>query len=242
MHNIHGIKVWDGIDGKSKEKADRILVFHPATDRATYNLAMKAIAQLEKKLGLSLPPLFAQIWKDGAFKKHRKGKVAILEYFIDFEPIAPADILAKQEEMETVFRIDVKKHKLVPFAVTEQGDHICFCFGGAVGDQVPVVYLPYDEEESRMMAKDLPDYLVRTMIEVATFGPVSSFEETKTEFAAMCDALRPYVSADRMAILDGITQSKEKKQLLKGSAAKSLIKQHLDFPKRDKRWCYLIKD
>jgi hypothetical protein len=201
---------------------------------------MPSMTKVQTLSGQKLPALFTKLWSDGAFEQREagQGSVAILQHWLDFLPITPDELVAAREEMVTVFQVAADRHQLVPFARTEQGDYFCFYYGGADGDAIPVVYLPLDEDEARVLAKDLGDFLFRAMLDCATKVPVDSLAAARAEFSQMCEALRPYLSAEKLAVLIGIVQRETKKTLLKESEARQIIKTHLQFPRLNKRFVY----
>lgn len=201
---------------------------------------MKHLDRVEQALGVKLPKLFRRLWADGALSKRDAAAdpVAVLQYLIDFQPVPPEELLAKREELKTVFQVAVDQHQLLPFATTEQGDHFCFYFAGAAGDSVPVVYLPYDEDTAHIQAQDLADFLFRAMLQHATTTPADSLAAARTEYLRMCEALRPYLAAERLALLTSIAASKGRARLLPPAEARKLIKQHLAFPRLNQQFVY----
>ena len=67
---------------------------------------------------------------------------------------------------------------------------------------------------------------------------VDSLAAARTEYLRMCEALRPYLAAERLALLTSIAASKGRARLLPPAEARKLIKQHLAFPRLSKQFVY----
>jgi hypothetical protein len=202
------------------------------------------LAQIEHRLDLPLPALFKRLWSDGMMSEGEApaARVSLLAFVFDFIPVPLSEILAVREDMQRVFNVAVDEHRLVPFARTEQGDHICFYYGGAADSaDIPIAYLPCDEDDAHIRAKNLEDYIFRSLLEEAARPPASGLGEARRQFAAMVASHIPYLGNEKAQLLREICSEparKNAKAILGAASAKRHIKQHLSFARLNTQFRY----
>ncbi len=154
------------------------------------------LTELENQFDIKYPELFKQLEADGmldwsdAIVKMRAGKSVTTPPFLwfdfhnitlDFEIWRHDDIV---EHIAERWPAPKPELKLIPFGMNGAGDNYSFCFGLQDGDDVPIVFVPHDDVNATIIAKNIQDFMFISMLKFATMLDLEDIEteEQQLEF------------------------------------------------------------
>jgi hypothetical protein len=130
------------------------------------------LSDLEKKYDIIYPELYRQLESDGmlvyettTFSK-LKANPPLLLYTFDFELMNKDEISEEIEwlrDPESYLQLK-EEFKFIPFAKSGAGDHYSFLFSEQDGSDVPIVFMWHDANEVNYLAKNLQDFIFRTIL------------------------------------------------------------------------------
>ncbi|GGE90014.1 hypothetical protein GCM10010984_04630 [Chishuiella changwenlii] len=144
---------------------------------------MNILQDLEEEFGFVYPEIYKQLyhhkmldwgetslnWIGKTFPKLQENPPFLL-YSYDFELINPKDILESIKELKTdaengEIKLD---YKYIPFGKTAGGDLYVFQIDLEINNDIPIVFLPHDEDSAEILAKNLQDFTFRQLLESLT--------------------------------------------------------------------------
>ncbi|MEG2805964.1 SMI1/KNR4 family protein [Stenotrophomonas sp.] len=184
---------------------------------------MHTLAEIERTIGQTFPPLFHQLdaadqlswgaphpqWSSVHFPRLQAAPPVLL-YAQEYEPLPreqlhPAWEALTAEDHYNPLREDLH---LLPFAQTGAGDHYCFWTNAPGMAEAPVVLVWHDDDRADVLAANLQDFLFRKMVEaVVAFDPSYSLLSSAAlaaELQAWLGTHRQWLRADQIAALEAL--------------------------------------
>ncbi|RUT70354.1 SMI1/KNR4 family protein [Flavobacterium cupreum] len=137
------------------------------------------LQDIEKKYQFEYPILYKQLCEDGmldlgecgpnwyshVYPKLKENPPLLLHSY-DFELLNLESITREIERLTDPddYRQINKEFKFVPFAKSGAGDHFCFFLNEEENGNVPIVLLCHDMSEAEYLAKNLGDFIFRTLL------------------------------------------------------------------------------
>ncbi|WP_228377470.1 SMI1/KNR4 family protein [Chryseobacterium indologenes] len=122
------------------------------------------------------------------------------------------DAAIQEMSEEDDYRNIHENYKFVPFAKNGAGDLYVFQYDLEDNGEVPVSFIPHDEEEGEVLAKNFQDFIFRQLLEaVIEIDEDSMFyeeeeEELKQNLFSQLKTHEPYLSSGQIEILHTIYQ------------------------------------
>lgn len=135
------------------------------------------LEEIEQKYKFNYPSLYKELYKDGMIVEE-----ADINWYKEVYPkvknnppllLFGHDIqMLTFDEMEDYYEILTDEEwpginqelNFIPFLRNAAGDSICFYMNEADGENIPVAYVPHDDSEFEIQAKNLQDYIFREML------------------------------------------------------------------------------
>lgn len=228
------------------------------------------LVELEKEHNFTYPALYKQLEKDGmldvgeydptwhtvVFPK-LKDNPTLLLHSNDFELLsvkASGDALQQLKGSDDYRQIK-PEFTFIPFGQNGSGDYYCFLVSERTGDDYPIVQLWHDENEAIYLAKNLQDFIFRSLLtdmsQQDVFNDVSD-EEFKNNIKATLKTHAKYVSKQQSDILEEIAareifdyeielpsgRKEEYRGLLTHTELQSLLAELAPYPKTDMAFEY----
>jgi hypothetical protein len=137
------------------------------------------LQDIEKKYHFEYPSLYKQLYEDGmldlgecgpnwysdVYPKLKQNPPLLLHSY-DFELLKLESITGEIERLTDPddYRQINKDFKFIPFAKSGAGDHFCFFLNEEENGNVPIVLLCHDMSEAEYLAKNLGDFIFRTLL------------------------------------------------------------------------------
>ena len=186
------------------------------------------ISELEQKYNFKYPEIYRQLsennmldwgesgsnWYRTTFLKLKKSPPLLL-FGYDIEIWNdPQFVEASVDEMsdEEDYRNIHSGYQFVPFAKNGAGDLYAFQFDLQNDGEVPVTFIPHDDEEAEVVAKNLQDFIFRQLLEAITEIDEDSMfyeeeeEEMKQNLFNQLKTHEPYLTSRQIEILKDIYQ------------------------------------
>lgn len=154
------------------------------------------LQDIEKKYQFEYPSLYKQLYEDGmldlgeycpnwysdVYPKLKENPPLLLHSY-DFELLNLESITGEIERLTDPddYRQINKEFKFVPFAKSGAGDHFCFFLNEEENGNVPIVLLCHDMSEAEYLAKNLGDFIFRTLLTDMSQQDMDN-EESEEEF------------------------------------------------------------
>lgn len=185
---------------------------------------MNRLQDLELALNISFPMLYKDLYSNGMLDWGESGanwyedilpilkmKPPLLLFAEDIEIWDPIDFRAAILEVNDreVYGIG-SDFKMIPFAKNGAGDLFVFQFDLQQGDDVPVTFMPHDDCEAIVLAKNLQDFIFRLLLEAVREIDEDSMvfeeeeEDLKGNLIAQLHTHRPFLTAGQIGILEEI--------------------------------------
>ena len=143
---------------------------------------MNQLEKIEQQFGFKYPELYKCLYNDGMldWKYEEAGPDWHSTYWEKFKANPPLLLLANGiemllfpniiEEIEAFqdpedYRAIKPEFQFVPFLANGGGDLYVFQFDKQCGEDVPITFVPHDDESATILAKNLQDFIFRQLLE-----------------------------------------------------------------------------
>lgn len=181
------------------------------------------LIEIENEYNFTYPELYRQLEQDGMLEVGEYGpnwyssvfpklkeNPPLLLFSDDFELLNTKAVSEAIEELtdSADYRQIKPEFKLIPFGESGAGDHYCFFFNEKDGDDIPVVFVWHDSNEVTYLAKNLQDFIFRTLLtdmsEQDTYNNVSD-EEFKNNIESVLKTHTKYLTEKQSEILHNVS-------------------------------------
>lgn len=186
------------------------------------------IAELEQKYNFKYPEIYRQLaednmlnwgesgpqWFETTFPELKKNPPLLLfgydiEIWNDQQFVeASIDEMSDAEDYRNIH----SEYRFVPFAKNGAGDIYAFQFDLQHNGEVPVTFIPHDDEEAEVVAKNFQDFIFRQLLEAITEIDEDSMfyedeeEDLKQNLFNQLRTHESYLTARQIEILNDIYQ------------------------------------
>ena len=97
-----------------------------------------------------------------------------------------------------------KEFRFIPFAKSGAGDHFCFFLNGEEDGNVPIVFVWHDNNEVNYLAKNMEDFVFRTLLTDMSQQDIyneESEEEFKSNIEEVFKSHEKYLTEERKEVL-----------------------------------------
>ncbi|WP_228441256.1 SMI1/KNR4 family protein [Chryseobacterium phosphatilyticum] len=186
------------------------------------------IEQLEQKYNFKYPDIYKCLCEDGMLNWGESGSDWYRATFPQFKKNPPLLLFgndieiwnhqqfveASIEEMseEDDYRNIHANYKFVPFAKNGAGDLYAFQFDLKNNGEVPITFIPHDDEEAEILAKNFQDFIFRQLLEALTEIDENAMfyeegeEDLKRNLFNQLKTHEPYMTSRQIEILHSIYQ------------------------------------
>lgn len=235
---------------------------------------MNTLQQLEEKFGFQYPPMYHQLFQNGMLHWGESSSQWFRNVFPTLKENPPLCLYANDFEFEGFqwvskaieelysednFRQVLPDWLFIPFGQTAAGDYYCFFYDKNNRNEIPIVYLWHDLDEAHFLAKNLQDFIFRSLVEAVVDVDEESlvmsgdFYENLQKFYA---SHQNYLSENQQKIIKEIYQRKladfvydlpnkfpyEYKGLLSQEEAEEIIKQTIHFEKFEEKFNPFVEE
>ncbi|MCX8534264.1 SMI1/KNR4 family protein [Chryseobacterium luquanense] len=177
------------------------------------------LSEIEHKYNFTYSELYKQLEQDGMLEIGEYGSnwystvypklkenPPLLLFTDDFELLNTKAVSEAIEELTDPDDYRQIKHefKLIPFGQSGAGDYYCFFLNEKDGDDIPIVFVWHDSNESNYLAKNLQDFVFRILLtdmsEQDTYNSVSD-EEFKNNLKSVLKTHTKYLTEKQIEIL-----------------------------------------
>jgi len=147
---------------------------------------MNQLEKIEQRFGFIYPELYKRLYENGMLDWGEfgpdwyatnwgklKSDPPLLLFSLDIELLSLNEggsgmsVIERTEELRdpNSCLAAAPRFQFVPFAATGGGDVYAFQFDKQNGEDVPVTFVPHDEDNATVLAKNLQDFIFRQMLE-----------------------------------------------------------------------------
>ncbi|GHU08814.1 hypothetical protein FACS1894158_18260 [Betaproteobacteria bacterium] len=210
---------------------------------------MNELEAIEAKYGFRYPELYRALYRDGMldtggpygrdwhskYYKTFSENPTLLFFGADFELIKWERVEEALEEFKDPDIWDVApEFHFMPFAQNGAGDLYVFQFDKERDGCVPITLLPHDWKEASVLAKNLQDFILRSILENVVY--LTEYSPTDTDFRNMLRTHTPYLTPRQVGLLTGII-AKETNGIehtsrgkIGGDELKEILQREIGFP------------
>lgn len=189
---------------------------------------MNSLTEIEQKYNFQYPEIYRQLSENNMLDWGEAGPDWYLAVFPELKKNPPLllfgndieiwnnDQLVKAsiEEMsdEEDYRNIHSANRFVPFAKNGAGDLYAFQFDLQNGEDIPVTFIPHDDEEAEILSKNFQDFIFRQLLEaVVEIDEDAMFyedeeDELKQNLFNQLKTHEPYLATKQIEILHNIYQ------------------------------------
>ncbi|MFH6987243.1 SMI1/KNR4 family protein [Flavobacterium collinsii] len=177
------------------------------------------LQDVEKRYEFEYPPLYKQLYEDGmldigeygpnwysdVYPKLKENPPLLLHSY-DFELLSLKGVSREIERLTNPddYRQIKKEFRFIPFAKSGAGDHFCFFLNGEEDGNVPIVFVWHDNNEVNYLAKNLEDFVFRTLLSDMSQQDIYN-EESEAEFKSNIEEVfkshEKYLTEERKEVL-----------------------------------------
>lgn len=180
------------------------------------------LTRLEKKYNFNYPQLYIDLCKAGMLDTGKYGpewlekifpikrhNPTLLLFGMDFELIEEDKLEEYIEDIKDPEYPGIKAElNFIPFAISNGGDWYCFYFDNKSKTDIPIAFVPHDEGEFTIVAKNLQDFIFREMLNSVTdvsWGNITepNLEENLTNYLRTHSK---FITSEQKKILEEIYQ------------------------------------
>ncbi|CAA9202843.1 SMI1/KNR4 family protein [Flavobacterium collinsii] len=177
------------------------------------------LQDVEKRYEFEYPPLYKQLYEDGmldigeygpnwysdVYPKLKENPPLLLHSY-DFELLSLKGVSREIERLTNPddYRQIKKEFRFIPFAKSGAGDHFCFFLNGEEDGNVPIVFVWHDNNEVNYLAKNLEDFVFRTLLTDMSQQDIyneESEEEFKSNIEEVFKSHEKYLTEERKEVL-----------------------------------------
>lgn len=177
------------------------------------------LQDVEKRYEFEYPPLYKQLYEDGmldigeygpnwysdVYPKLKENPPLLLHSY-DFELLSLKGVSREIERLTNPddYRQIKKEFRFIPFAKSGAGDHFCFFLNGEEDGNVPIVFVWHDNNEVNYLAKNLEDFVFRTLLSDMSQQDIyneESEEEFKSNIEQVFKSHEKYLTEERKEVL-----------------------------------------
>jgi len=220
----------------------------------------QALQQLELRFDFAYPQLYLKLCAQGMLENGTAGLDWITEQYPllrqnpplllfanEFELMDFGDIESQMEEFTAPdhwmnIRPDLR---FIPFAQNGAGDMYCFFLTGTQGDDIPVVLLWHDANRATYKAKNLQDFIFRSMLEAvadveeAEYGLLDK-DNFGTDLQNFLRTHQPYLSVQQQNVLKNIYDNAgADKPLISELELQHILQNEIGFEQMDQSFKYM---
>jgi hypothetical protein len=177
------------------------------------------LQDVEKRYEFEYPPLYKQLYEDGmldigeygpnwysdVYPKLKENPPLLLHSY-DFQLLSLKGVSREIERLTNPddYRQIKKEFRFIPFAKSVAGDHFCFFLNGEEDGNVPIVFVWHDNNEVNYLAKNLEDFVFRTLLSDMSQQDIyneESEEEFKSNIEEVFKSHEKYLTEERKEVL-----------------------------------------
>ncbi|GIQ58529.1 hypothetical protein Flavo103_16650 [Flavobacterium collinsii] len=180
------------------------------------------LQDVEKRYEFEYPPLYKQLYEDGmldigeygpnwysdVYPKLKENPPLLLHSY-DFQLLSLKGVSREIERLTNPddYRQIKKEFRFIPFAKSGAGDHFCFFLNGEEDGNVPIVFVWHDNNEVNYLAKNLEDFVFRTLLSDMSQQDIyneESEEEFKSNIEQVFKSHEKYLTEERKEVLQKV--------------------------------------
>lgn len=177
------------------------------------------LQDVEKRYEFEYPPLYKQLYEDGmldigeygpnwysdVYPKLKENPPLLLHSY-DFQLLSLKGVSREIERLTNPddYRQIKKEFRFIPFAKSGAGDHFCFFLNGEEDGNVPIVFVWHDNNEVNYLAKNMEDFVFRTLLTDMSQQDIyneESEEEFKSNIEEVFKSHEKYLTEERKEVL-----------------------------------------
>ncbi|HJT74162.1 MAG TPA: SMI1/KNR4 family protein [Chitinophaga sp.] len=220
---------------------------------------MSQLQNIEQQFNFRYPALYHQLLADGMLDWGTFGPDWMSQYYPvlrknpplllfanDFELIEFDEIKEKAADFaDPDYWMQVKSGlQFIPFAQNGAGDNYCFFLNAQEGEDIPVVFMWHDANRAEFRAKNLQDFIFRSMLEAvaaeeeADYGLLGT-DNFKEDLLRFLRTHKKYLSEKQQQIIERVyTTEKTNLPLIDGAQLAIIIDKEIRFEKLDMEFPY----
>ncbi|NML22347.1 SMI1/KNR4 family protein [Pseudoflavitalea sp. G-6-1-2] len=220
---------------------------------------MNPLLQIQEQFGFAYPSLYHQLYADGMldwgtfgpewitkqFPELRK-RPPLLLFANEFELMPIKDIQSQLEEFadpDYWMNINPALH-FIPFAQNGAGDMFCFLQEEGNQENMPIAFLWHDANRAVCKAKNLQDFIFRSMLEAVAdieepeYGLLEE-ENFREDLGNFLSSHQPYLSPRQYQIIAAIySKDKNRNPLISEEELEDIIQKEIAWDRLDTTFPY----
>lgn len=220
---------------------------------------MVTLTAIEQQFGFTYPQLYHELQQDGMLNWGTFGPEWITQQYPELRKNPPLLLFANDFELMTTkdtedqleefadesYWIQMKPGlQFIPFAQNGAGDWYCFFTSQTEDNGIPVVLLQHDANRGTFKAKNLQDFIFRSMLEAVTdtesavYGLLDE-ENFRGDLENFIRTHQKYLPAAQVQVIEEVyTVPAKHKAIINESQLQIFLEKHINFEKLDQEFKY----